>query len=168
MNRLSRIALAASLSLGMLSMPTMALAATDVTYALRGSEIAATEFTGVFVGVAVATDDYGTWQATIDHDSVPTKKNKSAEVTGGSFAFDGELRDLAGTFDPGGSITLETDVQPCGKQTYRVVGDLTLTGPTAGTADFEAVVTHHRIFLWGHCITYAATVKGSVTFHLTT
>ncbi len=166
MNRLSRIALAASLSLGMLSMPTMALAATNVTYALRGSEISATVSRGVFVGVAVATDDYGTWQATIDHNPVPTSLNASALVTGGSFAFDGKRRDLAGTFDPGGSITLETDV-PCGKQTYRVVGDLTLTGPTAGTADFEAVVTHHRICLWGRPVTYAATVKGSVTFRLT-
>lgn len=166
MNRLSRIALAASLSLGMLSMPTMALAATKVTYALSGTEIWATEFTGVFVGVAVAKDDYGPWQATIDHTLVPTSVGASAEVTGGSFAFDGRLRDLAGTFDPGGSITLETDV-PCGNQTYRVVGDLTLTGPTAGTADFEAVVTHHRICLWGRPITYAATVEGSVTFRLT-
>ena len=164
--RLSRIALAVSLSLGMLSMPTMALAATNVTYALRGGEISATASRGVFVGVAVATDDYGTWQATIDHTLVPTSVGASAEVTGGSFAFDGRLRDLAGTFVTGGSITLRTDV-PCGKQTYSVVGDLTLTGPTAGTANFEAVVTHHRICLWGRPITYAATVKGSVTFLLT-
>lgn len=170
MNRLRRIAVAASLSLGMLSMPTMALAVTEVTYALRGTEIWATSSRGVFVGVAVATGDRGVWQATIDHNPVPTLANPSpALITGGSFAFDGRVRDLAGTFDPdGGLITLESDVQPCGRQTYRVVGDLTLTSPAAGTADFEAVVTHHRYLLWGrHCITYAATVTGSVTFLLT-
>jgi len=37
----------------------------------------------------------------------------------------------------------------------------------AREAAFSTVLTHYRIWLWGRCITYAATVKGAVAFHLT-
>ena len=164
MNRFRRTILAASLGLTLMSAPAMALAATDVTYAISGVEYAATDTTGSFFGFALAADDYGTWLATIDHAALPTSVNGTANITGGAFALDGKIRDLAGAVDNGGLITLLT-TSPCGKQTYSVVGALTLAGG-AGSATFNAVLTHFRTLLRGRCITFAATVKGAVAFHL--
>jgi hypothetical protein len=161
MDRFRRLAIAASLSLALVGVPAMTLAATQVTYAVSGVEYAATTTVGSFAGVAVATDDYGTWQATIAHSPL---NSSPATITGGTFTLDGKVRDLAGTFVTG-SITLLTTVT-CGKQTYSVSGSLNVTAGGSGTADFGAVLTHYRFCLWGHPITYAATVKGSVTFHL--
>lgn len=169
MNRFRRLTIAASLSLALVSVPAMALAA-DATYAIRGVEYAATPEVGSFAGVAVAADDYGTWQATVVHGALPTTQYASANIlttdgtTTSSFALDGKRRDLAGTFDSG-LITLLTPASTCGKQIYSVAGTLTLAAGT-GTANFGAVLTHYRIWWSGRCITYAATVKGLVTFHL--
>ena len=157
MNRFRRLSIAVSLSLALVSVPAMALGA-DATYAVAGVEYAATDTVGSFAGVAAAADDYGTWQATIVHTSL---SGGTAVITGGSFALDGRVRDLAGTFDTGGSIVQTGGFSGCGNQTYSVAGTLNL-----GSAAFSAVLTHFRIWLWGHCITYAATVKGFATFHL--
>lgn len=175
MNRFRRLTIAVSLSLALVSVPAMALATTDVTYAISGVEYAATTTVGSFAGVAVTVPagDYGTWQATIFHDTLPTTTpppNPTAKITGGSFTLDGKVRDLAGTITSG-SITQTEGFTGCGRQTYNVVGTLT---PAAGTitafvtASFGAVLTHYRIWLWWvrQCKTYAATVKGSVTFTL--
>jgi len=165
MHRMHRLAVAASLSLALIAIPAVAVANTDVTYAIRGAEYAATPTVGSFAGIAVAADDYGAWKATVVHDLLPTVVGSSAPINPcGSFTLDGRVRDLAGAF-LGVSVTLLSD-SSCGKQTYSVAGQLNLTAGGPGTADFGALLTHHRIFLFGRCITYAATVKGSVTFAL--
>lgn len=161
MNRFSRLTIAVSLSLALVGVPAMTLAATDVTYALKGVEYAATPSVGSFAGVTVAADDYGAWQATIVHESLDSSPTA---ITGGSFALDGHVRDLAGTIT-GGSITLLT-TSSCGKQTYSISGSFAVSAGGSGTAAFTAVLTHYRVRIWGHCVTYAATVNGSVTFHL--
>ncbi len=165
MDRFRRMFIALSVGLALVSVPTISLATTDVTYAIKGVEYAATTTVGSFAGVAVAADDYGTWQATIVHGALPTSPLGTTGVSGGSFALNGNARDLAGAVDSGGVITMLT-TSTCGKQTYSVVGSLTLSGG-AGGAGFNALLTHYRIWLWGRCITYGATVKGYVAFHLT-
>ncbi len=164
MHRMHRLAVAASLSLALIAIPAVALASTNVTYAVSGAEYAATSTVGSFAGVAVAVDDYGVWQATVVHGPLPTTVSGSAAITGGSFTLDGRVRDLTGSF-AGGSVTLLT-TSSCGKQTYWVAGQLNLTSGGSGTADFASLLTHYRFSLFGRCITYAATIKGSVTFHL--
>ena len=166
MNRFRRLAIATSLTLTLVSVPAFTLGTTDLPYAISGVEYAATSAVGSFAGVTVAADDYGTWRATIAHDALPTTLFASSSVTpsGSSFALDGKVRDLAGGF-ASGSITLLT-TSTCSKQTYAVTGSLNLTAGGSGTADFAATLTHYRIWLWGRCITYGATVKGLVTFHL--
>lgn len=164
MTRLRKMAVALSLIVGLVSMPAVALATTNVTYGVSGVEYAATETVGSFAGVAWASDDAGTWQTTVVHGPLPTGVGLSAAITGGSFAVNGAVRDLAGGID-GGSIKLLT-TSTCGRQTYSVVGHLVLTSGGSGDADFATVLTHYRIFLFGRCITYAATVRGGVTFHL--
>lgn len=169
MNRFRRLTIAVSLSLALVSVPAMTLAA-DATYAIRGVELpGATDDVGSFAGVAVAAGDYGIWRATIVHDAATITPNS------GFFALDGKVRDVQGVFTSG-SITVltdpECDTQTFSKQTYIVDGILagtySVNGTSAGTvtADFDAVLTHYRIWWSGRCITYAATVKGLVTFHL--
>jgi hypothetical protein len=164
MNRFRRLAIAAGLSLAVVSVPAISLATTptNVTYAISGFEYGATPTVGSFAGFAVAADDYGPWQATIVHTSL---SSGTATITAaGSFALYGKVRHLAGTF-ANGSITQTGGFTGCGQQTYSVIGHLILAAG-AGAADFGAVLTHYRIWLWGQCITYAATVKGSVIFSL--
>jgi hypothetical protein len=153
---LRRMAAALSLAAAIAAVPVTTLAAT--TYSLAGVETFANASTGRFVGLAIASDDYGTWKATVVHDALPTNVGQSAAISGGSFALDGKVRDLAGTIDSGGAITLLA-TSTCGKQTYGVTGTL-----STGTAGFTATLTHYRTSIFGHCITYAATVKGFVSF----
>jgi len=77
---------------------------------------------------------------------------------------DGQIRDMAGAIN-GGTLTLLT-TSSCGRQTFRVLAHLTLTSGGTGDADAAMLLTHYRLLFLGHCITYAATVQGSVTFHL--
>ena len=80
------------------------------------------------------------------------------------FALDGHTRDLTGGMD-GGTITLLT-TSGCGRQTYSVTGHLTLAPGGTSDASFAMFLTHYRLSLFGRCITYGATVQGSVTFHI--
>ncbi len=164
MTSLSKMAVALSLVVGLLCMPAVALATTNLTYGISGVEYAATDGVGSFAGVAWASDDAGTWQTTVVHGPLPTAVGHSAAITGGSFAVNGAVRDMAGGIN-GGSIKLLT-TSTCGRQTYKVAGHLVLTSGGSGDADFATVLTHYRIFLFGRCITVSATVRGGVTFHL--
>src|SRR6266581_1071830 len=121
--RLRRIALGASLALGLVAAPATALATTDVAYAVSGFEYAATPTVGSFAGVAVAADDFATWKATVVHDPLPTIVGTSSAITGGTVALDGQIRDLAGAIDRG-TITLLT-TSSCGRQTFSVLAHLT-------------------------------------------
>lgn len=165
MNRFRRLTIAAGLSLALVSVPAMALAA-DATYAISGVEYAATEDVGSFAGVAftVARDDYGIWQATIVHVSLGYE---STAITG-TFNLYGKVRKLTGEItgsivQTAGSTGTVVTRAGCNKQTYSVNGNLTGTGFTGATF-VGVVLTHYRIWLWGSCRTYAATVKGAVSF----
>ncbi len=161
MDRFRRLTVAASLSLALVSVPAMALGAT-ATYAVGGAEYAATATVGSFAGVAVAADDYGVWQATIVHGVLGSSP---VSITGGTFVLDGKFRDLAGAFT-GGTLTQTSGFTGCGKQTYVIAGGTLTLESSAGTAGFAATLTHYRAWLWGRCITYGATVKGTVVFSL--
>ena len=162
--RLRILLVAIVASVGLTTVPIVTLAATTVTYGVSGLEYAATPSVGSFAGAAVATDDVGTWQATVVHGSLPTAPGGTAPVTGGSFALNGQRRDLAGAVD-GGTITLLT-TSSCGRETYSVTGHLVLAPIGTGAASFGMLLTHYRLRFFGRCITYGATVQGSVTFQL--
>jgi len=161
--RLRILFLAITTAITITAVPAVALAATAVPYAVSGFEYAATATAGSFAGAAAAPDDLGTWRATVVHGPLPVNPGGTAPVTGGTFGLNGHLRDLAGGLD-GGTITLLT-TSSCGKQTYSVTGHLILASGM-GDASFGMVLTHYRLRLFGSCITYGATVQGSVTFHL--
>jgi hypothetical protein len=163
-SRFRILLLAIITAVGITTVPAVALATTTVTYAVSGFEYAASPTVGSFAGGAVAPDDFGAWQARVVHGYLPTNPGGTAPVTGGSFALDGHARDLAGAID-GGTITLLT-TSTCGKQTYSVTGHLVLAPSGTGDAAFAMLLSHYRLLFFGRCITYGATVHGSVTFHL--
>lgn len=143
------------------------LVAASTPYAISGVEYAATDYQAKFAGVAVATDDYGTWKAVVDHTSL-SGTPLAAAITDGTFSYDGKVRDIAGTFT-GGTLTQTAPfLDGCSKQTFAVKGTLAVTVTPGGTASglFSGTLTHYRTMLFGSCRTYAATVKGIVAFTL--
>ena len=164
LRRLRILFLATMVAVAITAVPAVAFATTTVTYGVSGFEYAATTTAGSFAGAAAAPDDLGTWRATVLHGALPGNPGGTAPVTGGTFALDGHTRDLTGGMD-GGTITLLT-TSGCGRQTYSVTGHLTLAPGGTGDASFAMFLTHYRLSLFGRCITYGATVQGSVTFHI--
>lgn len=131
---------------------------------VRGVEVAATSYQGTFDGVA-SGDLPGYWSAVIDH----TKLNPNATITGGSFALttylNGAVTQVAGTFT-GETVTLENPSSGCVNQHYAVVGTLGNVGIGSGgtgSGSFTVTLTHYRTSVFGYCVTYSASVSGSLT-----
>src|SRR4030095_2667495 len=98
--RRADIAVTVGAALTVLAAP--ASAQSQVTYALAGVEIGATSTQGMFVGVTISPDDFGTWQAVILHEPL----DDTALITGGTFAIDGQVRNLQGLISAGEILRL--------------------------------------------------------------
>jgi hypothetical protein len=133
-------------------------AASSVTYRVSGVETYATPTLGVFSGSAWANDDVGTWKAAVSHTAFNISGD--ATITGGSFSLNGLRRDVTGSFS-GGSVSLTAADAGCGREWYAVVGTLALIGHGSGA--FVATLTHYSTSVFGYCLTYGATVNGTVT-----
>ena len=140
----------------------VAAAATTVSYEVRGVEVYATSTRGVFTGVTWAADDYGSWYAVVDHTTFDAAR--TATITAGTFDLTGYRRDVSGTFDPGGTVLLRRADAGCGREVFDVDGTLTLAG--GGSGVFDATLVHYRRSVFGRCITYGATVSGTVALTL--
>jgi hypothetical protein len=142
------------------SVPTGAAADVSNTYSVNGVEVYATSTQGNFLGAGEGSSgDYAIWYATVIHQPLDVSCYSSAgpgcAVTGGSFYLSATIGDtITGTF-AGGSITLVAQATGCGNQEFHVVGALT-TSHGAGT--FDVALDHHRVSIFGRCVTYAATV----------
>jgi len=141
-----------------------ASAQSQVTYSLAGVETAATSTQGTFVGVAMSPDDFGTWGAVVLHQPL----DDTSLITGGSFAVDGQVRNLEGVISDGEIVRLTSS---CRRETFNVTGHVVLFQdgiPTGDVGDFEVTLTHYgqRVPGFG-CVTYFATVEGLITFTLT-
>jgi hypothetical protein len=158
--RLRALAAATAVAL-VLTTPSIVSAAITVPYSVRGIEVHATSTEGTFTGVTWAADDYGTWQAVVQHTVFDA--NDNATITGGTFTLDGNKRDVNGTFTSGTVTFLWAD-SGCGRQVFDVDGAMDLAG--GGTGSFDATLTHYRTSVFGHCITYWATVRGTTTLSL--
>jgi hypothetical protein len=127
-------------------------------------ETAATSIQGTFVGIAISADDFGTWGAVVLHQPL----DDTALITGGSFAVDGQLRNLQGVISDGEVVRLTGS---CRKETFDVTGHVMLFEdgiPTGDFGDFEVTLTHYgRRVPGGGCVTFFATIEGQITFTLT-
>jgi hypothetical protein len=143
-----------------------AAAATGLStaYAVAGVETSIpTNNTSTFRGGAVGSGgDAAVWRASVVHQALsncPFGSNTGCAITGGSFSLTSSTgAQLTGSFT-GGSVIPVSQQTPCGKQTFGVAGTL---ATTSGPATFSATLTHYRTLLFGTCITYFATITGSL------
>ena len=143
--------------------PAAAIAATS-SDSVSGFEYAATSTQGRFAGIAAGALP-GAWSVTVDHTPLGT----SATITGGDFHLATRLARtltaVTGDFTRG-TIRQLSGFTGCASQRYTVNGVLRDVGSGSvrrGTGTFAATLTHHRTTIFGHCVTYAATVSGSLS-----
>ena len=164
------IAIAAA---AMLGAPLSAAAApASTTFVVTGLEYAFTPTVGFFAGSAAGNPgERGAWNTNVEHDRLGSQP--PIYVTGGSFWMATRSSALSydwvsGTFvNHGGTITTLDPGTGCTNQRYRVTGSLEnvrTSTTTDGNGTFAVTLTHRRVPVLGRCITYSATVVGSVSF----
>lgn len=141
-------------------------APTATTYSIRGYEYAFTQTQGRFAGLASGPGtNAAAWKTTVDHDPLGSHPTY---IDGGTFQLvahnsDSKLGTVIGTFvHHGGTVHAIDTGAGCRNQRYAVAGRLSLSGGRSGR--FDAVLTHFRKRLVGHCLIYKARVTGSVSF----
>jgi hypothetical protein len=140
--------------------------AAGYTDSVSGIEIYATSTEGRFAGQGSGSLP-GYWYADVIH--TPLGSSPTPVITDGSFdlttTINGQATLITGHF-VSGSIVQTGGFTGCTNQTYAVTGNLDDVGPygttQSGTGVFNAVLTHYRHSSYGYCITYAASVAGSV------
>ena len=154
---LNRVCVAVAVTAGLTLLAAPASAQTEeIAYALAGVEIVAEPNEGTFVGVAIGPDDFGTWGAVVDHYPL----DGSVPITGGSFAINGQVRDLAGSITDGQVTRLGGS---CRRETFDVTGHVALF--QGGIGAFAIRLTHYgQRVPGGGCVTFFATVEGLITF----
>ena len=144
--------------------PAAAVAATTSSASISGFEYAATSAQGRFVGIASGALP-GAWSVTVDHTPLGT----SATITGGDFQLatrlDGTLTAVTGDFTRG-TVRQLSGFTGCANRRYAVhgvLGDVGSGSAGRGTGTFAAMLTHYRTKIFGHCVTYSASVSGSLS-----
>jgi hypothetical protein len=65
----------------------------------------------------------------------------------------------------GGTVNPVSAAPGCGRQVFDVDADLTVQrGVSPGTGHLDVTLTHFRTVVFGRCVTYFATVKGTAVF----
>jgi hypothetical protein len=146
--------------------PASAIAATATTHSdpISGFEYTAAPAQGSFAGAALGAVP-GAWSATVDHTPLGT----SATITGGEFSLatyrDGALATITGHFTAG-TIQQLSGFTGCVNQRYAVnglLGDVGFRTAGSGTGTFAATLTHYRTKIFGYCVTYSASISGSLS-----
>jgi hypothetical protein len=146
--------------------PASAIGATAPTYSdpISGFEYTAAATQGSFAGAALGAVP-GAWSATVDHTPLDT----SATITGGEFSLatyrDGTLTTITGDFTAG-TIQQLSGFTGCVNQRYAVnglLGDVGFRTAGSGTGTFAATLTHYRTKIFGYCVTYSASISGSLS-----
>jgi hypothetical protein len=141
----------------------LASAATTYTDSISGYEYAATSSQGSFAGTASGNLP-GYWKATVDHTALPY-----ASITGGDFYLatylNGSPTTVTGDFT-GGTVKQVSGFTGCVNQQYAVNGNLGNVGfgsTGTGNGTFTGTLTHYRAKVFGYCVTYSASITGSLT-----
>lgn len=144
--------------------PASAIAATTYSDSVSGYEYAATSTQGSFAGAASGALP-GAWSATVDHTPLGT----SATITGGDFHLatyvHGTPTAVTGDFT-GGTVKQLSGFTGCVNQQYAVngvLGDVGFGSAGSGTGTFAATLMHYRAKVFGYCVTYSASVSGSLS-----
>jgi hypothetical protein len=148
--------------------PAGALAAQTYGDTISGHEYYYTSTDGKFAGTASGALP-GDWNADVQHTKLCLSCTPTATITGGSFSvattFGGIPRLVTGEFT-GGTVQVISKGANCTSQTFAVNGTLGSVGPWYsghGSGTFLATLTHYRASILGSCVTYGASVKGSIS-----
>jgi len=151
-----------------LGSPPGASAAQTFGDTISGHEYYATSTDGRFAGAATGSLS-GDWNADVRHTSLCSSCIPTATITGGSFsvatALDYIPTLITGKF-VGGTVQMTNAGPRCTNQTFAVEGILGSVGPWysgSGSGVFSATLTHYRYRLFGNCVTYGASINGSLS-----
>jgi hypothetical protein len=145
-----------------------ALAAQTYNDTISGYEYYFTSTDGRFAGHASGALP-GAWNADVRHTPLCLSCTPTATITGGSFSVATTLHGtptlVTGDFT-GGTVQLTNPGSNCTNQTFDVEGILGRVGPWysgSGTGHFSAILTHFRHRVFGACVSYAASVRGTLS-----
>jgi hypothetical protein len=162
--RISLIAVA----LAALALCASATAAQTYSDTISGAEYYATSTDGKFAGKASGAFP-GPWNADVRHTPLSISSTPTATITGGSFSLATSLNGVytlvTGAFT-GGTVNVTNPGYNCTNQTFAVEGILGNVGPWSagsGTGTFSATLTHYRARIFGSCVSYSASVKGTLS-----
>ena len=164
--RLGRLgALATALLLAAFAAPGAVHGAVYESYSLTGYEVWFSPTVGTFVGTGRGTaGELAAWHSSIEHSVVV---NPTGTITGGwatLFRVDGVR--ISGWFSEG-SLQQTNDGPGCTNESHTVTGRLSSVSRSdtgaVGTGVFHATLEHHRVWLFGRCISYSASVNGTIS-----
>jgi hypothetical protein len=161
------LAVAVAVAVLALVAPTGALAAQAYSDSINGHEYYYTSTDGRFAGNATGALAGG-WKANVRHTKLCLSCTTTATMTAGRVSLATTLHDIptlvTGQFT-GGTVQVINKGAHCTKQTFAVHGILGNVGPSRsgyGGGIFTATLTHYRTSILGRCVTYGASVKGSL------
>jgi hypothetical protein len=151
--------------------PATAAAAQTYSDTISGYEYAFTSIDGRFAGTASGALP-GSWNADVQHTPLCLSCIPTATITGGSFSLatrhDGLPALVSGAF-VGGSVQVTNVGANCSSQTFTVNGILGHVGwwsSGSGSGTFRATLTHYRRSIFGSCVTYGASIRGTLSLSL--
>jgi hypothetical protein len=163
-----RALLIAALIAAAVVVPAAALAARTSSDTIVGYQYYATSTDGKFVGAASGALP-GSWNAEVQHTALCLSCATTATITGGSFLLttirNGIPTLITGSF-AGGTVQVTNKGTNCTNRTFAVDGILGRVGTWysgSGTGSFNITLTHYRRSIFGNCVTYGASVGGSLT-----
>ena len=152
---------------------TSATAAAAQTYSdtISGYEYAFTSTDGRFAGTASGALP-GAWNADVQHTPLCLSCTTTATITGGSFSLattHNEFPALVSGAFVGGTVQVTNAGSNCSNQTFAINGILGNVGwwsSGSGSGTFTATLTHYRHSVFGSCVTYGASVRGTLSLTL--
>jgi hypothetical protein len=163
-----RAFLIAALAAVALCLPAAARAAQTSSDTISGYEYYATSTDGKFAGTAAGALP-GAWNADVHHTALCLICTPTATITGGSFLLTTVLNRvptlITGSFT-GGTVQVINKGANCTNQTFAVdgiLGDVGTWYSGDGTGSFDVTLTHYRRTIFGSCVTYGASVAGTLT-----
>jgi hypothetical protein len=148
--------------------PAPASASSTRSDALSGYEYWASSTDGKFAGTASGSLP-GSWTADVQHTALCLSCSPTATITGGSFSLSTVIHYfpalVTGRFT-GGTVQVINPGANCTNQTFAVNGILGSVGTWwsgTGSGSFNVTLIHYRHTVFGSCVTYGASVGGTLT-----
>lgn len=150
-----------------LCVPAGATAAQTYTDTVNGYEYYYTSTDGRFAGSA-SGPLAGVWNVNVQHSPLCLSCTPTATISGGNFMIGTTLNyvptPVTGRITSG-TIRVIKRGTACTKQTFLIQGDLDSVGQVngnTGSGTMTATLTHYRRSVLGRCVTYGASVSGTI------